>query len=169
MELFIGEDRTRVVVRDNVPLSENVAIHDQILMLDEDSTWEDRAKPLSQLVTAWAFEGDPTDIDSWGALDIFDIVELENKLAADIEGHVELRKRFPANEYDHMVKDFRQLLRRIHWRKRAAILISFVESTDLVEDWKSPDAWAPMSIFAVLAIEQAVTAAFVTRTARAKN
>ena len=169
MEVYLGTEMKRVVVRDDMAFGEHTALHDAIFNLDTDATWMDRARALCQIVSEWEFDGDPTDVESWGALDIFEIIELENKLAVDLGDAIELRKRFPASEFDDMGKQLRHLGQRIHWRKRASVLIPFLERLDMLTDFKDADQWGALSIFQVLAIEQAITTMVMERTSRAKN
>lgn len=169
MDLYIGEEQKRVIVRDDLPYAAHIATHDRFFQLDEKASWRDHAKALQPLIESWEFDGDPEDEAAWGMLDTFEIIELENKLAADLGDDLELRHRFPAAEFDGMAQQFRKLADRLHWRKRASILIPFIARFDRLEDYTDPDQWAELNLFEVIAVEQAVTELVLERMQRAKN
>ena len=142
-----------VVVRDDLPLRENNELHYQLLRLDENSTWEERARALSQCVESWGFDGDPTQVDAWGDLDVFESLAIEREVTSG-KAQVTIRERFPQRVYGGLRKAIGRIAQEnMPWKKRVSILMDFVESWEHEGDVEDVDAWGDLSVSVILAIE----------------
>jgi len=61
----------KVVLRERYPVREFEKLYKLFAEITPQSGWEQRAKINSQFVESWELDGDPSDPESWGDLDMF--------------------------------------------------------------------------------------------------
>ncbi len=70
----------KVTLRDKFPVREFDGVFEKFGNLTG-RPWGEQAEIFRKFVTAWEFDGDPSDIESWGNLDQFELLPLQQGIA----------------------------------------------------------------------------------------
>lgn len=85
-ELEVGIHK--VAVKDRLPAREHYALPPAIGPAFGKLPFDEQIAPLTKVVEAWDYPGEPSDLEAWAALDITELLPLWNALVFYVAGRM---------------------------------------------------------------------------------